>query len=191
MGKKVFLLFFLLIQSAHADVIFPMFAFKNPVMIALIVPIVLIEYEVMKRYLPKMDRRKMLRTATISNVLSSVVGYPILIVASMLIGLFFEITIRPIICMFWTNSSYPCAVLFCIPIILTAFLLSCFIEYMITRRCLQREYPENTQEIKRAVKYANMISYAFLIGCIVLLEMYSWYFKKDGFLIMYYYQKTG
>jgi hypothetical protein len=188
MKKAIGLLFFLLIQSAHADVVLPMFAFTNPVLVVLIIPIVLIEYAVMKRYLPKINSKKIFSTATISNILSSIIGYPFLMLVSALpIGLFFEIAIRPIFDNLWVNSWGGRMVLYCILIVLVAFFLSYRIEYIITRRCLQKKYSQDMQTIKNAVKYANIYSYAFLTVCAVLLEMYSLYFHKNGFLLMYYY----
>jgi hypothetical protein len=184
----IILFLILLSQDAIADVILPAFYFKQPSLIMLIIPVILIEYAIIKHCLNIQHSLKVLHVTAVSNVCSAIVGYPILVIISSVIGFFFEI-FRSVFLHIQSNS-YLLMSIFAFSVIVIAFLLSYIIEYAITARLLKKNPEFIAKNVKQTIWQANIASYVFLIAAAVILEMYGSRIGKS-FLCLYYYKASS
>ncbi len=173
---------FLLIipTEAHANVGLPMIVVIWPLFWVAIIPIILIEWFVMKRRLLAIPSKKLLSAASLSNVLSTLFGIPIVWAVLFFLevcspggggtypGLSFplqmilSVTVQaPWLVPYETQLYWmiPAAFLF---LLIPFYFVSAWLESWITIIYLRKNYGEHVGSVKQAVWKANLYSYLFL-----------------------------
>lgn len=193
--RFLFLMMMILFVSplpAYADIGLPMLAIVWPVFWLALIPIIFIEWRVLKRVLLGFSSKRLFYVAAFSNFLSTLIGIPV--AWACLVGI--EIAGHPL----GTTGTFPSLNTFwqfvlgvtiqapwLIPyedqfywMIPTAFLvllipfffISYWIEAFITLKCLKKDRA-TPAVIKKAVWKANLQSYAFLFLLNVFFLIYG------------------
>jgi hypothetical protein len=167
-----------------ADIIFPAFFIEDSSLSILIIPLILVEYLIMKYRLPNMKRKCLLKVTTISNLVSTIVGYPVVVISSMFLGLAVELTTINLKIGKYVYITRK--FLFAIIVVIGAFFLSYIIELLITMPVLRKKEQVDEYDVGRAVWWANIASYAFLVIVGIILEIYCNYTGRKSFFTIFY-----
>jgi hypothetical protein len=191
-GLPFALLFFS--QSALADVGVPTIMLFEPLMISLLLPVIFVEFMIMRKHLRSLPKLKILKAVSISNVCSTLIGFPITWMMVLIIQILYstllnssldffkiewkkQIQIRYFLEPAWSAPhEHPTNVeMLGIGISLTimliaSFFMSYWIEHKITSKICKET---DISLIKKSVWHANIASYILLfvsgIVCIILM----------------------
>lgn len=176
-------------QQAHANIGVPTIMVFEPILIILLIPVIFIEYGIMRKSLKGLTPSLILKATSIANLRSTILGFPLAWFVMLLPGLltggggifhdldsfwkcFLEVACYSAWLLPWENEFYwmvPSAFLF---LLIPFFLLSCRIEEAAAFRYLKKTGVERSV-VKSAVWKANIGSYVFLtLGAIIFL-LYS------------------
>ncbi len=150
--------------------------------ILLLIPVIIVEALLYKKWL-KLATGLAFKSSALSNIISTIAGYAIVIAIGFLIG--FGVSgfrTSPIAnLMFWLNGSTWMQVAnahFLIPVVcfltfLPFFIISYLIEYLIVRAALRRSLPTasgiTTHRLRRAVRNANLATY---LAMFIIVSVY-------------------
>lgn len=163
---------------AHANAGLPMLAFIWPFLWIGFIPIVLIEWMIMKKMLPDISQKSLLKTITISNIFSTFVSIPVvwifLVIAQMLSPggggtyphlshfwkLFLSVTVQaPWLLPYEQYFFWMIPTAFTL-LMIPFFFMSYWVEGWMTLKLLPQNH--SRQVIKSSVWKANLYSYLFL-----------------------------
>jgi len=172
--------------NACADAGLPMLAIAMPICWFALIPIIGIEWWILKKKLPEISNIRLMISASVSNIISTVAGIPIAWFCMKTIQMavpggggtfpgfhpfwkyFLGVTLQAPWLIPYESQFYwmiPTAFIF---LLVPFFLMSCLIEALISIPILKTK-SYNFKAIVRAVCRANIWSYAFLLSIGILL----------------------
>ena len=170
-------LFFLLVSSAWANIGVPMIVVIEPFLLIAFIPVVIIECVYLKKHLPFIPFRKALYSLFVANLVSAIVGLPVLWVlwVSLMIlfgggsslGIILDLTVQAAWLLPYESELYWMVPVALIVFFIPAYFVSAVIEARIAMLMLEKFYTSNL--IKKETWVANFYSYCFL-----LFVAFSW-----------------
>jgi len=186
--RTCWVILFLIFQTAEANTGFPTIVMFEPLLILTLIPVIFIEYEVMRRHLKNVENSLLLKSVSISNLCSTFIGFPITWVMMLVLQDMFE-KIMPLceapfepawllpLTSPWDGKGYTVTmkvmIVFSLLFMLGAhFLMSWWSEFFINSRIIPKTECRSA-DIKLATRTANLASYAFLVLVTALVWCYE------------------
>ncbi|MDR0753472.1 MAG: hypothetical protein LBE95_02285 [Holosporaceae bacterium] len=181
-------------QAVYADVGVPTIMLFEPFMILLLIPVIFVEFMIMKRYLQSLPKLKVLKATAISNVCSTLIDFPVTWIMMLIMQFLYSTLLKSALDFFkveWKKQmqiryflepawsaphEHPTNIqMFGIGISLTimliaSFFMSYWIEHKITSKICKEA---DVSVIKKSVWQANIASYIllFVSGIVCLIFM--------------------
>ena len=176
-----------------ADAGIPMIGLQFPAMVALLIPVVLLEAVVVNKHL-RIGFVKAVCGVFPANLVSTLLGFPIawglmlgieFVSGYLLLGAYHvfpsiqRITESPIFQLAslpffsaWVGNNPVMVPVAAVVLLIPSFFISIWIERKICTRIWVSEPAINLSSVQRAVRQANIVSYLFLFGVAVCLQVY-------------------
>jgi hypothetical protein len=172
----------LICSALLLDTGIPLITLNLFAIILLLIPVIIVEALFYKKWL-KLATGPAFKSSALSNIISTIAGYAIVIAIAFLIGLGVNgFRMSPIAnLMLWLNGSTWMQVAnahFLIPVVclltfLPFFLVSYLIEYVVVRAMLRRSLPTvsgiTVHRLRRAVRNANLVTY---LAMFIIVSVY-------------------
>jgi hypothetical protein len=161
-SKVSALLLTVLYQSslyADAGVSIIVIMLSGPVFLLSLIPIIGIEYLILKKYLIEITPKKIFSTTVYANILSTIVGLPLGSICMFIIETNTHINYRIAMSRL---TFFAWIMLF----ILFSFIISCIVEYFVFKNSLKNQV--DFSKLKKAIIIANIASYIFLTMVIII-----------------------
>ena len=170
----------------------PLIIFLLPLGMLALIPVVLVEWFVLKRDLTQYSSKHLFEAVFISNIAATLFGFPVIwvclslliwiveVVGSFIFENFFYSSIHSFetlktvlesVILFSENETIKTFAIVLITLLLPFFFMSCNLESGIVLNCLKPG--RNSKEIKQVVYKANIWSYALLLLVVVFYVLFT------------------